>query len=129
MSAARFSLALASGSALRQGLHGYFFVRMSQLGQTAGCIRFHRVEQRLARWLSMTADRAHSKTFHITHVLLAYILGVRRVSITTAATSLQRRKLIAYRQGNVEILDRKGLEGASCGCYGTDLATYERILG
>ena len=129
MSAARFRRALGTGSALRRGLHGYLFVRMSQLGQTAGCIRFHHVEQRLARWLSMTADRAHSKTFHMTHRLLAYILGVRRVGVTMAATSLQSRKLIAYKRGDIEILDRKGLEGASCECYGTDLATYDRILG
>jgi hypothetical protein len=77
----------------------------------------------------MTADRAQSKTFQVTHALLAYILGVRRVGITTAATSLQRRKLISYRRGNVQIIDRHGLEQASCGCYGTDLATYDRILG
>ncbi len=129
ISATRFSGALGNGGALRQVIQAYLFVQMSQLGQTAGCTRFPLLEQRLARWLSMTADRAQSKTFQITHALLAYILGVRRVGITTAATSLQRRKLISYRRGNVEILDRKGLEQASCGCYGTDLATYDRILG
>ena len=129
MSATRFRSALGNGGALRRGLHGYVFVRMSQLGQTAGCIRFHHVEQRLARWLSMTADRAHSETFHMTHALLAYILGVRREGITTAATSLQNQKLIAYSRGDITILNRKGLKGASCGCYEADLVTYHRILG
>ncbi len=129
MSADRFLLALGSGSALRRRLDGYLFVRVAQLGQTAGCMRFHVIEQRLARWLSMTTDRAHSKAFHMTHALLGYILGVRRVGITKAAKSLQNRKLITYRRGDVVILDRKGLERASCECYGTDLATYDRILG
>jgi CRP-like cAMP-binding protein len=129
MSADRFRRALGSGSALRRRLDGYVFVRVTQLGQTAGCMRFHVIEQRLARWLSMTADRAHSNAFHMTHALLGYILGVRRVSITKAAKSLQNRELITYSRGNVVIPDRKGLERASCGCYGTDLATYHRILG
>lgn len=129
MSADGFIRALGSGGALRQRLHGYLFVRMTQLGQTAGCMRFHVIEQRLARWLSMTADRAHSKELHMTHALLGYILGVRRVGITKAAKSLQNRELIAYSRGDVVILDRKGLERASCGCYATDLATYDRILG
>jgi CRP-like cAMP-binding protein len=130
MSADRFRRALgSSGSSLAGILDGYLYVRVTQLGQTAGCMRFHVIEQRLARWLSMTADRAHSNAFHMTHALLGYILGVRRVGITHAAKSLQDRKLITYSRGDVVILDRKGLERASCECYATDLATYDRILG
>jgi CRP-like cAMP-binding protein len=129
MSAGRYRRALGGSSTLRRRLEGYLFVRVTQLGQTAGCMRFHVIEQRLARWLSMTADRAHSKAFHMTHALLGYILGVRRVGITEAAKSLQNRKLITYSRGDVVILDREGIRQASCGCYGTDLATYDRILG
>ena len=77
----------------------------------------------------MTQDRAHSDTLHVTHVFLAYMLGVRRVGITKAANSLQRRKLIRYQRGDITILDRVGLEAASCGCYRADKETYERILG
>ena len=129
LSAAAFRRELARVPALRDCVNRYIHVLMAQLIQTAGCNRFHVVEQRVARWLLMTADRSHSSTFHITHEFLAYMLGVRRVGITEAASALQRRKLISYTRGNVTILDRKGLERASCACYRSDLSTYERIFG
>ena len=56
------------------------------------------------------------------------MLGVRRVGITRAARSLQKRKLISYTRGTIRVLDRSGLEAVACGCYLTDRQTYERIL-
>jgi CRP-like cAMP-binding protein len=129
ISASAFERLLARVPALRQAVGRYAHVVMSQLIQTAGCNRFHVVEQRLARWLLMTADRAHTSTFRITHEFLAYMLGVRRVGITEAASALQRRKLIAYKRGVMTVLDRRGLERAACSCYRSDIATYERALG
>ncbi len=101
---------------------------ITQMAQTAACTRLHLLEARLARCLLMTQDRAYSDELHITHEFLAYMLGVRRVGITKAAGSLQAHKLIDYSRGLITVLDRSGLEAASCGCYRADKATYERIM-
>jgi Mn-dependent DtxR family transcriptional regulator len=102
---------------------------MSQLATAVTCLRYHLISPRLARWLLMSQDCAHADSFHVTHEFLAYMLGVRRVGITTAAGDLQRRGLIKYRRGHLTVLNRKGLEKAACSCYESEQHAYHEMLG
>ena len=96
----------------------------NQAAQTAACNRFHKIEARLARWLLTSRDRMQSNHFHLTHKFLSLMVGARRVGITSAATNLQRRRLITYARGNIQILDPRALEGASCACYRAGLEVH-----
>jgi len=127
--AAEFSRELLRSGPLQRELNRYVYVTMTQLASAAACLRFHQIEPRLARWLVMTQDRARSDTFHITHEFLAYMLGVRRVGITPAASVLQRAGLIRYRRGEMQVLDRRGLKTAACSCYAADREAYQKVLG
>ncbi len=124
-----FQRELAITPALRATLDRYVYVLLSQHARSAACLRFHMIEQRLARWLLMSHDRALSDAFQVTQEFLAYMLGVRRSGVTVAAGELQRRHLIAYERGEMTIVDRAGLELAACSCYASDRAVYDGQFG
>jgi CRP-like cAMP-binding protein len=91
---------------------------MTQVSQTAACNRLHGIEQRCARWLLLTHDRVGgADTFPLTHQFLSFMLGVRRAGVTEALGALARSALITSGSGHITILDRQGLEAASCECY------------
>lgn len=118
MKAQPFCRALTANPALHASVQRYAYERMVQITRSVACNRFHAVKPRLARWLLMTRDRAGADEFHLTHAFLSYVLGVRRVGVTTAAVQLQEHGLIEYRRGDIRIVDHAGLEAAACSCYG-----------
>ena len=122
--ATAFRAELARSPALQRVIHRYLYVLMAQLTGSAACLRFHEIGPRLARWLLMSQDRAHAERFHVTHEFLAYMLGVRRVGVTAAASALQRSGLIEYHRGEMQVLDRHGLEAQACDCYANDRRAY-----
>ncbi len=128
MTASQLRRELSCCPCLRQTLNRYLFVLLAQLAQIAACTHFHEIEPRLVCWLLMTHDRAHVDHFHLTHAFLADMLGVRRSGISIAAGALQQRGLIRYSRGEIRILDRQGLEAASCECYAALLQDYSQLF-
>ncbi len=95
----------------------YVQTQLVQAMQSAGCNAKHEVEQRLARWLLLCADRVGSLTFRMPHEFLADMLGNTRPAVSIAAGLLRDDGLIEYTRGVVQILDRERLEQRSCECY------------
>jgi CRP-like cAMP-binding protein len=123
-----FNRELAGSRALRQSLNCYLQVTLLQFTSEARCMRFHQIDQRLARWLLMTHDRTHADSFCVTQELIAHLLGVRRVGIAKAAGAFQRSGIIKYSRGVVTVVDRKALESQACSCYDAARKTYTRFM-
>jgi len=108
---------LKSTPQLQMALSRYAVVQGMQIAQTAACNRLHDAGERLARWLLMAADRVDFSSLPITHDFLATMLGTDRPSVSLAAKILQRKKIIEYRRGTLEILNHRKLESSACECY------------
>ncbi len=126
--APRLRDALDADPALRSVLLRYAQAFHAQVAQTAACNGRHVLQERLARWLLMAHDRAGADAFLLTQEFLSNMLGVRRPGITVAVGALQRAGLIRHEQGRLTVLDRAGLEEASCECYRVVRRHFERLL-
>lgn len=102
---------------LERKLQQFAQISAAQVTQIAACNRLHDIQQRLARWLLMSADRIGTVSLPLTQELLAQMLGTRRSSVTVAAGILQKAGFIRYGRADLSIIDRKGLEGVACDCY------------
>lgn len=121
-------LRLRENAKFRQLLDRYVQAYVNMLGQLAACNRLHTVYERCARWLLMTQDRVGSDSMELTHEYLAMMLGTQRSGVTIAAGTLQQAGFITYGHGVITILDREGLEGASCECYDVAQAQFGGLL-
>jgi CRP-like cAMP-binding protein len=95
----------------------YVQTQLLQAGQSAGCNAKHEVDQRLARWLLLCADRANSNTFSLSQEFIADMLGCTRPTVSATAGLFKEDGLITYTRGVIQILDVKRLEQRSCECY------------
>ena len=128
MSAAAFRRALAESHALTQLLLRYAMVLIQRGAQNGACIQHHSIEERMCRWLLETAHRKGADSFGLTQEFLSDMLGVRRQSVNLTARVLQQVNLIKYHRGELTILDREGLEEASCECFRVTSQMYERMM-
>jgi CRP-like cAMP-binding protein len=118
----------ATNEGFRQRLDRYLQAYVNMLGQLAACNRLHSVYERCARWLLMTHDRVGHADVPLTHEYLAMMLGTGRSGVSIAAATLQQAGFIRYAHGIITILDRSGLESASCECYDVARAQFAGLL-
>lgn len=121
--------ALGRSISLRLSLLRFAQAFIAQASHTALANGRAKLDERLARWLLMAHDRADGDEVHLTHELLALMLGVRRPGVTTALKALVSRKLIKVKRASITILDRQGLRDAANGTYGVPEAEYQRLVG
>jgi CRP-like cAMP-binding protein len=106
----------------------YTLALIAQTGQIAVCNRHHSLNQQLCRWILSCLDRLPSNELHVTHELIAHMLGVRREGISAAASKLQEAGMLHYHRGHMVILDRHRLEMQACECYLGVKREYDRLL-
>ena len=103
---------------LKHLLMCYVQARIVELGQTAGCNRYHNVEQRFARWLLTVSENIQKNEFQLTQEFISQMLGVRRSGVSEVASKFQREGIITYSRGKIKIISQTKLKASSCECYG-----------
>lgn len=128
MTADDFRTLTRQGEILHEATLSYQAAFTAQVLQATACNRIHNTLQQYCKWLLMTHDRVGADRFELRQDVVGRMLSVRRMSVSLAAGQLRKQGIIDYRRGNVRILDRMGLEQASCECYRRTRDTYEAIL-
>lgn len=129
MPLAVFLDAIEGKTELRRLAFRYLQAYLGQVSQSVACNRLHTIEERFAKWLLINHDRVPGDEIQITQEFLADMLGVHRPSVSLIARSFQQLGLIKYSRGLLTILDRSGIEEASCECYRVSRRLFERALG
>ena len=125
---ARVREAVSKSLTLADSLIRHVQGNMAQVEQSVACNALHDVEQRLCRWILLSADRGDGRFVSLTQEYLAIMLGVQRTTVTSAARALQAAGMINYSRGVIEIVNRKGLEEAVCECYAVVRQKFDLLL-
>ncbi|MGH8000343.1 MAG: Crp/Fnr family transcriptional regulator [Brasilonema sp.] len=129
MKAEVFKAFVTPSSVLYRLLQCYTQTLFNEIAQSVACNSLHSIEKRFCRWLLMSHDRLESEEFPLTQEFLAQMLGVRRAGVSEVASIFQKTGIISYRRGRMKILDRAGLEAASCECYAKVKQEFECLFG
>jgi CRP-like cAMP-binding protein len=129
MAAANFRELTRDSGPFTRLLHRYTQALFVQIAQSTACNRVHAIQERCARWLLMTHDRVRGDSFELNPQFLGQMLGERRSNVNRVAALMERAGFIRYADGTLTVLDRAGLESASCGCYAVVRDEYDRMLG
>ena len=113
--------------ALHDTISRYSHGTMTLMMQSIACLAVHHVNQRCCRWLLLTHDRIKADEFQLSHEFLGMMVAATRPTVTLVAGVLQKAGLIRYRRGWITILNRPGLEAASCECYVTVKTAFQRL--
>jgi CRP-like cAMP-binding protein len=105
----------------------YAQANLLQIMQCTACNALHNIEQRCSRWLLQTHDRVDGDEFLLKHEFLAIMLGSHRPTVTLVLGTLQKAGLISSKYGRIGILNRAGLEAASCECYEAIRGQFVRL--
>ena len=100
---------------------------LAMMMQSTACVAFHSLKQRCCRWLLMTHDRVENDQFTLSHEFLAMMLAASRPTVSIVAGMLQQEGFIRYSRARMTILNRAGLEAASCECYATIRSEFDRL--
>jgi CRP-like cAMP-binding protein len=119
-----FRRLLEESATLKEAINHYHMTVMAHVQQTSACNTLHNLTSRLSRILLLSADRCDDH-IQLSQESLAEILGVRRSSVTAAATSLRDAGAIEYRRAVIKVLDRGKLEEVVCECYPTIRRTID----
>ena len=123
-----FRKVVGSRIGIQRLIHQHLYALLRQILFGAACNRIHIMEERCARWLLMTHDRAGEDTFPLTQEFLSHMLGVRRATVNVATGMLKKAGFIRYVRGRLTVIDRPGLESASCECYQAIIRVYNSVL-
>lgn len=126
--AAAFRKVINDRPLVQRLIYDHLYSLLRQILYAAACNRIHTMEERCARWLLMTHDRAGEDTFPLTQEFLSHMLGVRRATVNVATGMLKKAGFIRYVRGKITVTDRRGLETASCNCYQAILNVYASLL-
>lgn len=129
MTVGDFRKAVAGNTALRRITQRYMLVYLNLVSQSVACNRLHSIEERFARWILMTHDRVNGNEFYLTQEFLSDMLGVHRPGVSLVAATFQQAGFLKYRRGNMEILNREGLEDTCCECYRVVNEQMKQLLG